>query len=251
MKKKEAVEKTAKKIRAKYNCPPMLEELIEFVNLVPLNIEMRSAEKNFNEYKNNNEFVSYLRTLPKKFNDYLNESVSRLCQKQILEPSSEYSPQLTDTHKQILEDAYKNGVLKGLYVSFYEQRKSAMNFIAGVNRLQRGEPIGDLNNELMIMTAVDLIKIGGKVKANLTGFASVIGKFEAERLRVCEICNRLFWAKRRESKTCSAKCYNNYRQRLYRHLTDEEKVERKNRRNANRKVNNKLKKIREKKNGTL
>lgn len=103
----------------------------------------------------------------------------------------------------------------------------------------------------MITTAVDLIKVGEKIEATLVGFASVIGKFEAERLRICEVCSRLFWAKRQESKTCSAKCYNNYRQRLYRNLTDEEKAERKNRRNDNRKRNNKLKKIREKKNGTL
>ncbi len=84
-----------------------------------------------------------------------------------------------------------------------------------------------------------------------TGLAALIGTFDDNRLRKCEICDLIFWAKREDSKTCSKKCANTFRVRRYRSLTDEEKAERKAKRKANREHKQKLKKMRENKNGNL
>jgi hypothetical protein len=117
--------------------------------------------------------------------------------------------------------------------------------------MKKGEEFDLYSDELNITSSINVIKTGEKFEASLTGFAALIGHFEADRLRICEICGRVFWAKRKESKTCSAKCFNNFRQQLYRKLTAEEKAERKSRRESNRERNKKLKQIKEKKNGTL
>jgi hypothetical protein len=74
---------------------------------------------------------------------------------------------------------------------------------------------------------------------------------DLDRIRACEICNRIFWAKREDSKTCSPKCFGVLRTRDYRKLTDEEKAARKARRQANKEYKKKLKELRKNKNGTL
>lgn len=68
----------------------------------------------------------------------------------------------------------------------------------------------------------------------LFGFAGLIGKFNGDRLRICKICGKVFWAKRYDSLTCSEQCANNLRVRLSRSLSDEEKMKRKMQREANR-----------------
>jgi len=83
---------------------------------------------------------------------------------------------------------------------------------------------------------------------------NILRGIDPNRLRFCKVCNQnIFWAKREESKTCSAPCFGILRTRRYRNLTPEEKAERKAKREAIKKSKEeqKLGKERAKKNGTL
>lgn len=244
MRKNEISESSSKRSRAKYKYPPKLKFLIDIVNLVPLNIKMN----HFDDFDKNSKelFFAYLQTLPEGFRNYL-RSVYVNTKVDLSKIPSEISDEL----RSVYSDGYKYGFMLGFYRSFYEKRKSIEKFINYVDRLQKGEKIDQISEPLIITTSIKFIKLSERVEANLTDFASLIGHFEADRLRICETCSLLFWAKRKESKTCSAKCYNNFRQKLYRKLTDEEKAQRKTQRKANRERNLKLKKMRKKSNGTL
>jgi hypothetical protein len=89
----------------------------------------------------------------------------------------------------------------------------------------------------------------GKVRKGLS--EAVIG-VDLDRIRTCEICSRIFWAKRTESSTCSPQHYETLKKRRARSLTDEEKAKKKAQREANKKRNEDVKKMKEKnKNGTL
>jgi hypothetical protein len=78
-------------------------------------------------------------------------------------------------------------------------------------------------------------------------FLEAINKTDADRLRICEICQRVFWAKREDSKTCSPRCLSALNTRNSRKLTAEEKAEKKAQREANRERNKKLKQLKEQK----
>jgi predicted nucleic acid-binding Zn ribbon protein len=79
-------------------------------------------------------------------------------------------------------------------------------------------------------------------------FAEALPGVDADRIRRCAICLKIFWAKNKNSETCSEPCRNALRQRRHREKNKEEV-------NAKRREyyrqNKKLKEIREKKNGTL
>ncbi|MEJ7698811.1 MAG: hypothetical protein WKF71_04075 [Pyrinomonadaceae bacterium] len=64
------------------------------------------------------------------------------------------------------------------------------------------------------------VSVGSNILNTLNGL-------DADRLRICKICNRVFWAKRENSKTCSSRCLNVFNVRNSRALTDEEKAEKK------------------------
>ncbi len=82
----------------------------------------------------------------------------------------------------------------------------------------------------------------------ITGLAALIGKFDARRLRLCEICKRIFWANYKNSFTCEKNCLNALRQRRHR---EKNKEEINTKRRDNYRQNKKLKEIRRIKNGTL
>jgi len=57
-------------------------------------------------------------------------------------------------------------------------------------------------------------------------FRSAITDIDPNRLLTCKICNRIFWAKRRDSKTCSPKCANTLRVRRFRSMSGEDEARR-------------------------
>jgi hypothetical protein len=79
----------------------------------------------------------------------------------------------------------------------------------------------------------------------ITGLASIIGKFEEDRLRRCYVCRNAFWARRSDSKTCSRKCLNVYHVKAFRTRSPAEKAEIAERRKESRKYKQKLKKKKE------
>jgi hypothetical protein len=49
-----------------------------------------------------------------------------------------------------------------------------------------------------------------------SGLSAALDGVIGERVRSCEICDRIFWARRKESETCSPPCANNLRVRRWR-----------------------------------
>lgn len=68
------------------------------------------------------------------------------------------------------------------------------------------------------------------------GLSKVLEGVEGDRLRLCGICRKLFWAKRTGSKACSKSCSNTLRQRQFRALASDEKARRNAARSNNRRV---------------
>ncbi len=243
MRKNKNEEQITKKSRAKYQCPIELENMIEHLNLIPFNVEMEAFE-HYREY--NPEVLPLFRECFHKLPEDFQKHTRRIAQ----DKAEDYAQKGKKGIEEI--SGYKLGIATGFYRAFYDLRKAVMEFIDRTNRMRQGEEFDEFSDPLRITTTINLTKTDETFEASLTGFASLIGHFQPDRLRICEICSRLFWAKRKESKTCSARCFNNFRQNLYRKLTVEEKAERKARREANKLRNKTLKEIKENKNnGTL
>ncbi len=59
-------------------------------------------------------------------------------------------------------------------------------------------------------------KDGWRVTVEPTGLSAALDGIIGDRLRSCEICSKIFWARRKESETCSGKCSNKLRVRRHR-----------------------------------
>ena len=140
----------------------------------------------------------------------------------------------------------------GGYVNLKSDIDNLTDFARALNDVRKGRRTSSsIKSERFSATLVPAISENGKVKIRMTtSFFDAVDEIAADRLRICEICNRIFWAKREESETCSSPCFNNLRVRRYRNLTPEEKAERNAKREANRRINKKLKE-RRKNNGTV
>lgn len=129
---------------------------------------------------------------------------------------------------------------------YTETRKDLMNLTAIANALNNYRKSGQeaLNLQITIPATSFVIKNNKFTWGTESPLEKVITEgIEKDRLRICEICGRIFWAKRTESETCSPECANNLRVRLSRSLSDEQKAERNAERKANRLQNKKLKEL--------
>lgn len=301
-----------KKSRARYQCPTKLAELIDLINLVPINIQMFPSNFITKDLELSNEsydrlvllrFRKLLETLPIDFQKHFNNLQTAILLS-ITNPSSiliKESPRgevservhnfsifalrqlfLAEKNFPLAElEILCTSVFLSMYDDYYSLRKDVLQF-AQVRNYQRKKELESMHiqeqkikretelkaghdnwiptinerYETGIYPSLDLepptmqLEISVPILRDeygndyLGGFAQLIGKFDSDRLRICEICSKLFWAKRMESETCSPRCFNNLRQRLYRTLSDEEKEDRRYRRKAIRKMEDLRKNIR-------
>jgi len=252
MERKKKTVQAEKKSRAKHKCPDELDELIKEFDLFPPNFQMKSftfvlleQRDLLREQTGDSQAIPSIREAlnvclegtPEEFRKHL-ESVGAKVAKSF--PRS----------KQHMELVYNVNAMANEYCRIYDARMAMWMLVDRLERKRKGEitPEHWLAYPLTLSSTILCGEDGNLKSINLLG---LIGKFDDSRLRRCEICNRIFWAKREESKTCSAPCFGILRTRLYRTLTDEEKAERKAQREANKLRNKKLKEIKEKINGNL
>jgi hypothetical protein len=239
--------------RAKYDCPAELKELIRLTNLVPIGILTPDFESEvrfeIQRLKNETgdpapEFSAYefvtkqIKHLPKIFLDYLDEVAYVRAFPFESEPKSYRN-----------EMRYKHEFVR-YYVEYCDIRGSMLSFVLRLEnerRMMRAaekehgleensltfEHFTSLNWEAYPIFISTTLLRDDNGKLQTTGLAALIGKFDDSRLRRCEICERVFWAKRKESKTCSLQCANVLRVRRYRSSTTEEKANKKLKRTAN------------------
>lgn len=126
------------------------------------------------------------------------------------------------------------------YTSFHTIRESLQALVRHLDSERKiklaARGTGYLSLGWFPLTLTTTIERGSDGKLRTTGLASLLGTFDDSRLRTCQICEHIFWAKRKDSKTCGRRCLNVFNVREYRALTSEEKAERKARRKANQRM---------------
>jgi len=251
-KKKESQAPSQKqKSRAKYKCPDEVQELIDKVNLVPFPINMPNLEFEIQHrtriLKEKNQdvtsqmvsgretLIDCLEDLPEDFQDY----IKSYCYASHLFPIDISKVSVLEAHRMTQE-----------YIVFYKLRGETIYYARRLKSEKEGTSYPEVWDVFPI-SASGVIRKDENGNNYVEGLAGVIHKIIPDRFRMCEICNRIFWAKREDSKTCSPGCLNKLNVRRHRNLTEEEKAEKKAQREANRERNKKLKQLKEKKNGTL
>ncbi len=239
------------KSRAKYNCPAELSELIYQANLVPFetimpnfNLEIEREIERLREVNGGvtPELSSYdfltgiIKDLPQNFLEYLENLVASL----VFLPEGLLEENLYFRHEFVNQ-----------YVRYCDMRDSMLWLVQKLESERQGMrnaeaksgiENGSLTFDHYASWGWDTSPVYLKThlyrdnagKLHLTELAALIGKFDDSRLRRCQICNNIYWAKRENSKTCSAKCLNVINVRKYRSLTNEEKEEKKTQRKANK-----------------
>jgi hypothetical protein len=137
-----------------------------------------------------------------------------------------------------------------MYVQYCENRKDLRSIARFFSHL-RSNDYQFASEDKLITTegeeitlpifGVRLSREGTIGKVTNQVFQSYIG-VDLDRVRACEICNRIFWAKNKKSETCSKPCLNALRQRRHR-KTNKEAINKKRRDNYRR--NKQLKQLKE------
>jgi hypothetical protein len=148
------------------------------------------------------------------------------------------------------------GIVDDFLWSYSNHRDAIISFIKIakiVNEIRKGNQDKYSLSQIRILEPpLFFIDENNKIDADVSNtLVNALRGVDADRLRTCEICNRIFWAKREDSETCSPKCFGVLRTRRYRTLTEEQKAERKAQREANKAYKLKLKNNKEQNNGTL
>jgi hypothetical protein len=242
-KKKEKPEQAEKKSRAKYKRPDDVGKLIDLVNLVPfpknmmnLGLEIEYRTRILREQTGDSNagvslrdvLIEALQDLPEEFHNYL----KGFCYASWLRPIDISKADFRDVHH-----------LSQAYMSFYQTHNETVAYAFRLKNDREGKSYPN-SWEIFPSRASGVILKDDKGNMYLDGLAGVIHKIIPDRFRMCEICNRIFWAKRDDSLTHSEQCANTLRVRLSRSLTDEQKAERKAKRESNKIYKNKPKTIR-------
>ncbi len=239
-KKKENTEQSEKKSRAKYNCPDELEKLIDLVNLLPPEPDIEEMSKRIADLaaevygRNPDGKPREISTLQARF--------------KALITNTELFNYLVDEFFGLInmESAPKN-------FSYLVQSKKILQYIAQTNQQKNeDEDFAFYRTVSGINFVVSFYREkNNAVRPSMPSLAEILQDPEIPqtRIRLCEICSRIFWASYKNSFTCSKPCLNALRQRRHR-KTNKEAINEKRR--ANYRQNKKLKEIKEKKNnGTL
>ena len=200
--------------RAKYTCPKEVKELIDEVNLVPFPINMINLQL---ELRHRTEMArdqpSYNQTsaMPREVLKDCLKGMPEDFQKHIKSVSDGSSLRTIDLDQASNLEIHE---MCGAYAIFYQTHNETINYARRL-KYEREEVFIPENWEAFPITASGTILRDEKGRNYLKGLAGVIDKIIPERFRMCEICNRIFWAKRTESKTCSPRCTNVFHQRRF------------------------------------
>jgi hypothetical protein len=213
--------------RAKYQCPNELNEIIAESNKIPADVVdlpkwdyfYEKIKEDYLTEEGNSEydmgFVSEIKfqtlekvfsLLPEDLKDHLNEKVNckfESINRASLEKGEDISAQLEANRHEWLVHYYR----------FYEHNRSNLRAIAKhVADRRAGKPLGFFSVDLHYSAEINE---NNKLAPKAKGLAALLVGIDLDRIRFCEVCGKLFWAGRQDSKTCSDKCSNRLRQRRF------------------------------------
>jgi predicted nucleic acid-binding Zn ribbon protein len=212
------IEQTKTKSRAKYECTEDLNQQISFFNLVPFSCELPSPPFIFVETKYNK---------PHK------QEADKGAIKEIFEEIPE------NLARHITECYSHTGEQLLYYINYYYNHlflRNAVNFFAKCREAGFTSEDGEMNASQWDFTSEDeeinasqweqllvpaqisaMVVIDGKVNyKHMFPVGEILRGIEYDRLRSCAICEKIFWAKNKNSETCSEPCRNALRQRRHR-----------------------------------
>lgn len=246
------ISQTEKTLRAKYEIPEKLGFLITVANRFPSESDLpdvleffKSAKKKLSEEEAANftqekewklvvsEIIEVLGTSERSGSLILGVLMQAFA-------SVGKLPESSAVDAILLPDVVKAFI--GIYANIKNDRDNFVKFAQALDDIRKGKRE---KSDLERFTTVIIPYISDSNKIEMqsnTFFLEGVKGIDADRLRICEICNEIFWAKRKDSETCSKSCFNALRQRRHRERNKDEI-------NAKRRENYKYKK--EKKKGNL
>lgn len=253
------------KSRAKYDCPPVLETLIYWANYILPDHPLPSID-DFQEI-----------ALQKWLDKWIAEGLSDSLEEDDKDNRKKTMQELRDSE---IGQKYKK-LLGVMTITALESLGKEAEQFEFSDFLLMPDVIDafisiytnwntDFSNLTTIAREIDSMRKGKQEKLNLgkfwipvfpnitndkklkiepnTSLLDALNGIEADRLRICTICNKIFWAKNKNSETCSKTCLNALRQRRHR---EKNKEEINLKRRENYRLKKKLRQIKENKNGTL
>lgn len=187
--------------RRYYACPKSLTSLISFLNMLPPHIDapfseaLNKAKDEDSEAKNHlKEFQQRFRTLPEEFQAEL---------------------QVRSADKKKSFDKWRR--VNAWCFRFNDWRVSCQEFVDWAFLKSEGLSVS------YTLRFSDVLTIGedGKTQRANNELVDALTNIEATRLRKCRICERLFWATRKDKRGCSRTCCETLKKRRQRKLQKE------------------------------
>ena len=267
MAKNKELSNKGKELSTKRKCPEGLGKLIFDVSSIPEKIALRDYNEIWREYDSyppddltKEETYSFILEEQKQifnecfvsFSEQFKENFLRQCEAAVVEKYPNYDKlNLKIASLYLAIDDYQilyrlNTDLRSIARFFSHLRKGSYRSAS------ESELITNDGESIRLPTFEVQLKRDGTIGKVHKGLSEAVIGVDLDRIRTCEICSRIFWAKRTESSTCSPQHYETLKKRRARSLTDEEKEERKAKRAAIQKSKKEQKEGKEKiKNGTL
>ncbi|MDQ3713850.1 MAG: hypothetical protein M3388_16745 [Acidobacteriota bacterium] len=254
-------EQPEKKSRAKYQCPIGLARFIEELHLVFPKVDLRDKNVVFEE----NELPRRPDISEEERHNLLFERNKKVLEECVKDFDGDYARVLFSKFYPVWREANPDApeyYLKNLALfdalDAYEKFRELRGYLQSIARffaqLRAGNIKRDNKREIetndgkvlkfpdppgLLSREGTIGKIGSEI------FETFIG-LDLDRIRECGICSRIFWAKNKNSQTCSGPCRNALRQRKHR-KKNKEKINADRRRNYQNKKNLKNGKERAKK----
>jgi hypothetical protein len=151
---------------------------------------------------------------PSDFRGYIVEGVSKAAQS------------LTQQGLQSLRDSSDLGyrLFSELDVAFgrYDEFREVRERLRTIARMKRARMFVD-SRSVSVRSSLTRDK-NGILQLHLDPFAEIVEGLEADRIRECPVCQRIFWANPKSKMACSPRCRNLFNVRKHRDLMKKNKV---------------------------
>jgi hypothetical protein len=167
------------------------------------------------------EFKRLFRGHP-QLRKYVRNEIERRLWPMAGKSGDEWRSNIIITTLQIYKSFYFNRIYLNQYLDFIEYVQSYTPFDIARDAAQgnrREPPLAT------VAARIERREDGLRVKIVPDGISAALDGLYMDRLRRCAICKRIFWAKRKETAACSAKCQNAWRVHQSRNRPPEERAE--------------------------
>lgn len=218
-------------------CPPELEKLIERVNFVPAKIFFPDVETVMNNvyFEQTGRKMPFFDTQGDYSSGKYKTGEERTLHENTLEKALEIIKESTKTFPELYSYLFEkpNGISAAdwyihytyvqnpldAYIEYFDLKRQ-LRYIADKCTSFVNKVWGEINGIAFPAYEMDFTQtlyfriIENKITFVPNKIISLLQGIDARRLRVCPICDAVFWAKRIEAKTCSKRrCLNNFHQR--------------------------------------